>query len=96
MSTLPPGVIEQKGRLVRIKIVPVADGTTREQIRPVTLDFEEAKLRRMDWYHHELGWILEGYKLEQDRPEQSIMDDESQAVAAHEEDRKSVKEEVSG
>lgn len=82
---LPPGAVMRGGRIVRVKEIPTPDGKVRTQVRPVSLDPREAKEKRMDYYHPELGWVLEGYKLEKDRPEQSIMDDDSQALGAPDE-----------
>jgi hypothetical protein len=80
---LPPGVERlPDGQLIRrIQVhIPGTDDDTREQIRPVAATLEEAKAKRMDWYHPELGWVLEGYKLQKDREPQDIMADHSEAM----------------
>ena len=79
-TNLPPGVTRQPdGSLIRM--VPVRAGDEmREKVRPVALTLSKAKEMRWDYYHPELGWILEGYKLERDRDVQSIMADSSQSV----------------
>ena len=85
--TLPPGVENRGGRLVRVLIKTAADGSEREQVRPVSLDWEEAKAQHMDYHHPQLGWLLWGKKLVTDRSVGSRMMDNSTAVAVHEEDR---------
>ncbi|KKM91621.1 hypothetical protein LCGC14_1226690 [marine sediment metagenome] len=82
MDNLPQGVIEENGRLVRLVPKVAASGETWNSRRPVALTIEEARLRRYDYYHPELGWILEGYKLEKDRTPESRMADVSQSVLA--------------
>lgn len=81
---LPPGVEERGGKLVRIIPRTSHDGRTWDQVRPVSLDFREAKEKRMDFYHPELGWIREGYKREREHTVGSVMLDDSQAVAVPE------------
>lgn len=92
MNSLPPGTAESlppgverlpDGKLIRRKRYEASDGSEREQIRSVSLSLEEAREHRLDYYHPELGWILEGYKLEKDRSVESIMADGSTGVAKH-------------
>lgn len=47
------------------------------QHRHVSLDFREAQLQHWDFFHPTLGWVNEGYKLEQDRAPQEIFRDGS-------------------
>ena len=84
---LPPGAEMRGGQLVRIIKKTSGDGTEWEQVRPVALTQSEAKRRRQDWYHPQLGWVREGYKLATDRSPASKMQDDSSAVAVREEDR---------
>lgn len=49
---------------------PIVDWVER---RPITDDLEEARTKRIDYWHPKFGWIREGYKLERDRDAQSIM-----------------------
>ena len=80
---LPPGVVElESGKLVRRVERLASDGSTWMQERPVALDLEEARAGRMDYYHPELGWILEGYKLEKDRTVESRLADTSTSIPA--------------
>jgi len=76
---LPPGVKKVSEGYIREKEIAYPDGDTRIQRRPVALTLEEAKAKHMDYYHPDLGWILEGYKLEKDREPASIMADSSVA-----------------
>ena len=85
-ETLPPGVERRDGRLVRVLIRTAADGTTHERIRQVADTLEEARARRHDYYHPTLGWMLEGHKLERDRPEEDIMADTSVSAGTAPED----------
>jgi hypothetical protein len=88
MEGLPPGVIRrQNGSLFREVTVQVAGGGTRKQVRQVTLDPDEAREKRIDYLHPQLGWVREGYKLEKDRDSQAIMDDNTAGMAVHEEDQ---------
>ena len=92
----PPGTKIRDGQLVRILTKRSADGTEREQVRPVALTQAEARKKRWDWFHPELGWVKEGYKLVTDRSVGSRMMDGSSSVAVHEEDRPTESEEISG
>lgn len=76
----PLGTEKINGQLMRRLHITSADGSTREQLRPVAASIEEAKEKRWDWYHPELGWIREGYKLERDRDLGSILEDSTSAV----------------
>lgn len=77
---LPPGVFEEGGNLYREREVKAEDGEVRMQRRRVSLDAEEARINRMDYFHHQLGWVLEGYKLEKNRTPEDIMADGSTAT----------------
>jgi len=73
-ANLPPGVVEENGQLVRYVTRDSADGTTWTQRRWVTLDFKEAKAKRLDFWHEGLQtWILEGIKKERDTLPADIM-----------------------
>ena len=74
---LPPGCEMQNGSIVRVIEHTAPDGSTREEIRPVTLNWDEARAKRIDFHHSEFGWIRYGYKLERDRSGESIMADTS-------------------
>ncbi len=74
---LPPGCEYKDGVLVRVLKIGVADGSIREQVRRVTLDWDEARKLKIDFHHPEFGWIRGGSKLERDRPSESIMADTS-------------------
>ncbi len=98
---LPPGAEYREGRLVRVVPKVAADGTAWSQVRPVSLDPQEAKDKRMDYYHPQFGWLLKGTKKVTDRSVGSVMMDNTQAVAVPEEARRVSfpqleKEEVSG
>jgi len=98
---LPPGAEYRDGQLVRVLPKVAADGKPWEQVRPVSLDPQEAKDRKLDYYHPQFGWLLKGYKKVADRSVGSVMMDDTQAVAVPEEARqvsfpKLEKEEVSG
>ncbi len=82
MENLPPGVIESNGQLCRMVPKVSASGEPWESRRPVALTIKEARERRYDYFHPELGWILEGYKLERDRKPEDIMADTSQSIPA--------------
>lgn len=91
---LPPGAEYRNGQLVRVVPRTAADGSTREEVRPVSLDPIEAKAKRIDYYHPLLKtWLREGYKLVTDRSVESRMQDNTTAVAVHEEDRPQESEE---
>ena len=77
---LPPGTFRKGSGLARKVPRGSADGTTWEEERPVAETLAEAKEKRFDYYHPELVWIREGYKLERDRSTESILADDSQAV----------------
>lgn len=78
---LPPGVEQlPSGQLVRRLEKPVTGGASRTVTRNVASTLEEARAKHWDWYHPDLGWIREGYKLEKDREPQAIMDDGSSAT----------------
>lgn len=78
---LPPGVVEEQGQLVRYVPRTSLDGTEWQQRRVVTLNFAEAKAKRLDFYHEGLQtWILEGIKKEKDTPPADIMADTSVPV----------------
>jgi len=74
---LPPNTEMQGNSLIHVIEIEAADGSKRTQRRPVASTLEEAKEKRWDFYHEELGWILEGYKLARDRTTASIMADSS-------------------
>lgn len=79
-SDLPPGVErDETGRLFWIREYTV-DGDKRKQTRYVSLDKDEARAKRLDYWDPQLGWILEGYKLARDRSVESIMADGSTAT----------------
>jgi len=80
-KTTQPDVKVEGGRTYREVEITAADGSVRIQRRPVAETFQEAQERRWDFYHPELGWILEGYKLAVDRPIKSIMADGSSGGA---------------
>lgn len=75
---LPPGVENHpaKGLIHRIPRV-AEDGSVYDQLRPVALTIEEAKERKVDYYHPRFGWLLNGYKLATDRTPQARMADGS-------------------
>ncbi len=96
MADLPPGVYELDGQLVR-DVTQGEGDSMRIKHRPVALTLAEAKKLHIDWFHPQYGWINEGYKLQSDRGTEDIMADESQAVAATEEQQaKSLEEATSG
>lgn len=95
MSELPPGVTEENGQLVRYVTRASADGTEWQQRRRVSLNIEEARAIRSDFYHPDLGWVLEGYKLESDRKPDDIMADSSQSTPAPTKQQEKRKESVS-
>lgn len=79
-SLLPPtveriGVIGRGTSSLRRKIED--RGTGRTRYRPVSLDWEEAKARRWDYFHPELGWLIDGFKRERDPTIDQIMADTS-------------------
>lgn len=74
-ETLPPGVVRKGSRLVRTIPRTAADGSEWTEERPVALTLGEAKEKRFDYLHPELGWIRQGYKLERDRSAEAIMAD---------------------
>lgn len=82
MSKLPPGVKKENGQLVRYVARTSADDSEWKQRRNVALNLQEAKATRSDFYDPVLGWVLEGYKLERDRPTEDIVADASMSVAA--------------
>ena len=82
MEGLPPGVVEENGQLVRYVEKVSASGEPWQSRRPVALDIKEARKQRFDYFHSELGWILEGYKLEKDRTIEDKMADTSSPVPA--------------
>jgi hypothetical protein len=84
MGELPPGVVEEYGQLYRYVTRTSAEGEEWQQRKRVARTLAEAKATRSDFYHQELGWIIEGYKLERDRPTESVLADASVPVAAPE------------
>ncbi len=81
MSELPPGVVEENGKLFRYVTRTSGDGSERQQRRPVSLDFREARTKRYDFYHEGLQtWVLEGVKQEKDRTSDSIIGDASTSI----------------
>ena len=82
MEDLPPGVIEENGRLFRYVEKVSASGEPWKSRRPVALTIEDARKQRFDWYHPTHGWVLEGYKWEKDRSPEDRMADVSQSVPA--------------
>lgn len=76
---LPPGVEKHPtlGLIHRIHRT-AEDGSTYDQLRPVALTIEEAKERKVDYYHPRFGWLLNGYKLATNRKPQDILADDSQ------------------
>jgi hypothetical protein len=79
-ESLPPGAERVDGVLVRRVEMSSMGGGTWEKLRPVALTLEEARAKKQDYYHPELGWIREGWKLEKDRDTTSIMEDGSSAM----------------
>ncbi len=79
---LPPGVYQRAGKLYHKRQVGRESGTM-EYEREVSLSLSEAKVKRLDYYHHELGWIIEGWKLATDRGSDSIMKDTSESMSAN-------------
>jgi len=79
---LPPGVYPRGDGYARKVPRKSADGSDWEEERPVAATLAEAKKERFDFYHPELGWILQGYKLERSRSTESIMADDSLSVPA--------------
>lgn len=82
---LPPGVRRRSGQILRgqphyERVVPDR-GTGRDRIKPVSFDWEEAKARRWDYFHPELGWLIDGFKREKDPSIEEIMADASTTVA---------------
>lgn len=71
---LPPGVRREQGRGL-IRIIDMGNGRTRW--RPVSLSQEEAQKKRMDYFHPEFGWLVDGFKLERDRGLMSRFQDNS-------------------
>ena len=97
MADLPPGVYNEGGQLYRNTPQVSADGVEWNKKRPVALTLAEAKKQHWDWYHPQFGWVNEGYKLQTDRGAVDIMADETQAVAATEEQQaKQLEEATSG
>ena len=94
MAELPPGVTEENGQLIRYVTRTSGDGELWQQRRVVATTIEEARLHRHDFYHPELGWILEGFKLEKDRPADDIMADGTQSVPAPIEQQDKTKKEA--
>ncbi|KKL65111.1 hypothetical protein LCGC14_1160900 [marine sediment metagenome] len=92
MAELPPDVYDKGGRLYRDVEQTSADGETWTKHRPVALTQREARMRHWDWYHPVYGWVLEGYKLQVDRPTEDILADGSQTVVATPEQREAVAE----
>ena len=82
MEDLPPGVIEENGRLYRTVPKVSASGEPWESKRPVALTIKEARERRHDYYHPKYGWVLEGYKWEKDRSPEDRMADTSVSIPA--------------
>lgn len=73
---LPPGTVRlPSGSLVRAILHSATDKGDWVQVRVVSLDLEEARKQRTDFYDPVLGWILEGYKLAKDRSVEDIMSD---------------------
>lgn len=80
---LPPEVEKlPNGQLIRRIATVSADGTSHYRTRYVALTREEAKQKAMDWYHPELGWVIDGFKLETDRGAKELFDDASQTIPA--------------
>ena len=82
MEDLPPGVVEENGRLFRYVEKVSATGEPWESRRPVALTAEDARKQRFDYFHPRYGWLLEGYKWEKDRTPEDIMADTSTSIPA--------------
>ncbi len=76
---LPPGAYRRGDGFFR-KTQRGRPSGTMEIERPVSLNRVEARQRHMDFYHHELGWLIDGYKLETDRGIKSILADNSESM----------------
>lgn len=73
-NDLPPDCeVDDLGKVWRILEREAADGKTRIERHQVASTLEEAREKRMDFYHPQYGWIIEGYKLGVDRDVASIM-----------------------
>ena len=71
---LPPGVENRKGKLWRV-IKDEEGNIIREKL--VSLDLNTARLRRMDFYHEEFGWLIDGFKRERNQTVEEVMADGS-------------------
>lgn len=85
-NQIPPGAERIPGRgLVRKIVKTINEGTPDERkvtsYKPVSLDQDEARKKRMDFYHPDFGWLIDGFKHTVDRTPQDIMSDSSMAVA---------------
>jgi hypothetical protein len=74
---LPPGVKRVRGVGLVREIPATNNGRPYVRRKPVSLDLEEARKKRMDYFHPEFGWLIDGFKLERDRNVEDIMADRS-------------------
>lgn len=81
-QALPPDAyVAENGNLYREVKKEVGEGVNMRVVterRKVSLDIAEARLRRMDFYHHKYGWLIDGFKHTRNRDPQEIMNDGSQ------------------
>lgn len=81
-TTLPPTVERLGRRLVRrIETKNDTTGLKETKFRDVSLDWAEAKLKRLDYYHPEFGWLVDGFKRVTDATLEQILADSSSSIA---------------
>lgn len=75
---LPPNAFRDGDGNLMHKVRRMSEGGGYVEVtRPLAASLEEAREKRIDFYHPTLGLIWEGYKLARDRSPQSVMSDGS-------------------
>jgi hypothetical protein len=79
---IPQGVYrDAKGKLWRL-VPRQVQGEVKTFARDIALDQSEARSKFMDWFNPVTSiWLIDGFKAEQDRTVQSIMEDSSESLA---------------
>lgn len=78
-QVLPPNAIMHNGQMFHSWDDVDADGNVHHHEKLAATNQQEAREKRMDWYHPQFGWVKDGYKLYRDRTAQDIMSDGSVA-----------------
>lgn len=77
-GVLPPQAIIGDDGLLYHEVTRILEGgSSMLQRRRLASSLEEARTKRLDYYHPKLGLIWEGFKLASDRDAQDVIDDKT-------------------